>query len=97
MAREPAATSRGGPSPRGGVNFSCSLPGILWGSHVALCINRVVIAPIRNGAAGDAHLETLAVGQRKLVMSRHSSNGNANPRAVHVGWLLSHVTPSSCP
>ena len=58
-------------------------------AHVALGVDRVVVAPIRDRAAGDANLEALAVGQR---VAGHETavapTPNANATAVNIGLAL---------
>src|SRR5260221_12072849 len=57
--------------------------------HVALGVNGIIVAPIRNCAAGNSNLESLAVCQR---VTRHKSAIAPPPetyaRTINIGLLL---------
>ena len=57
--------------------------------HITFGINRIIVTPVRDGAAGNSHLETLAVRQG---VARHKAaiapTPNSNARAIDVGLAL---------
>src|SRR2546423_1611246 len=62
---------------------------VLRRAHVALCVDRVVVAPVSDRAAGDPDLEGLAMCQR---VARHESaiapTPDADARSINVRLRL---------